>query len=564
MAEKGLFFNAFPSDEYETGYDRNYSADDISDMLSVFGDTGVVKTNNEAGTGIPLGLKVNAGQGLSVAVNIGKAIIRGKGYINNTALTLAVETAPTGSSPRYDYIVLRMDNTQSVSARKTYLAYVKGGDSIPTASDLTRTDDIFELMLAYIAVKPNATSIQQADINDTRGDKSLCPWFTAVKGYDDYYDAIVQQFQSNVTMPSAGRNVITDLASSLFNEKYSIVDVYCNGLKEEDDAYSISVDGNFIAIEFASQKTAGAQISVTLSNFIDGEGLSTAISQYNEWVNDVATIKQAFEFNYLCNGVDDNVRISNIVKTFMDGAGDFYKTLKINVIGNFGFGAPVSGDGSSSSPYCLFDFGTTKNYKRFVLDFSNSGELIYQMTSGKQHIVFKGAHAKFVNMSLAITNDAVNTSVKVFADGGNWIVDSCRFIVSGYRDCILGYCGTYLNCSAKVMNKYGSSWAFFPRVNKLLSIIGGEYTAYTQDNTNDSKSALIGETTNGNVVMTNVSVPTIPISGYYQTHAIWQTNGKISSFGLVSALTISTISGASIAGTIAMSLPKQCWGEIYA
>ena len=35
MAEKSLFFNALPSSEFETGYDRNYNADDISNWLSV-------------------------------------------------------------------------------------------------------------------------------------------------------------------------------------------------------------------------------------------------------------------------------------------------------------------------------------------------------------------------------------------------------------------------------------------------------------------------------------------------------------------------------------------------
>ena len=43
--EKSLFFNALPDNSYETGYDRNYNADDISDWLSVFISTGVVKSS---------------------------------------------------------------------------------------------------------------------------------------------------------------------------------------------------------------------------------------------------------------------------------------------------------------------------------------------------------------------------------------------------------------------------------------------------------------------------------------------------------------------------------------
>ena len=45
MAEKSLFFNAFEDETSETGYDRNYNADDISDWQAAFFETGVIKTD---------------------------------------------------------------------------------------------------------------------------------------------------------------------------------------------------------------------------------------------------------------------------------------------------------------------------------------------------------------------------------------------------------------------------------------------------------------------------------------------------------------------------------------
>ena len=367
MAEKGLFFNAFPDEKYETGYDRNYSADDISDWLSIICENGVVKTDNEAGTGIPQGLKVVAAEGMNVTVNVGKATIRGKGYINNSLLTLPIATAPTGSTPRYDLVILRQDNTQSVNARKNYILIISV-DHIPTISDLTRNNDIYDLLLGYITVQPNATSIQQTYITDTRGDEELCPWFTAVKGYDDYYDAIIQRFEYDTTLSTSSTIVITDLASNLYNDKYSLINVYVNGLKEESDNYTIDATNQFIKITFSSQKNAGADISVILNNFVDGEGLSTAIDEYNQWVEDVADLKTLKEFNYYCNGSTDNVEIANIVNNFFTNASYRYNQgFKLNIIGNFGYSAAMSGDGSVASPYVYFNFEKTNVSNKRVM-----------------------------------------------------------------------------------------------------------------------------------------------------------------------------------------------------
>ena len=205
MAEKSLFFNALPSSDTPTGYDRNYNADDISDWLSVVWDNGVVKG----------GLNVTAATGMTVNLNVGRAAIKGKAYINNAITSFTV--APNGaSSTRYDYIILRFNN--NVAVRTIEAMLVTGTTSLPTtAGSLTREGNIYDLMLCYIAVAPNASSIVQANITDTRGyDNSVnssgtpvygdladaCPYFTAVKGYDNYYDAIIQTFESVVTLQS--------------------------------------------------------------------------------------------------------------------------------------------------------------------------------------------------------------------------------------------------------------------------------------------------------------------------------------------------------------------------
>ena len=153
----------------------------------------------------------------------------------------------------------------------------------------------------------------------------------------------------------AGKVVTTSLLSSLYNDAYSIIEVYTNGIRENDNAYTVGTSGEYITITFTAAKNAGAVITVDLGNFIDGEGLSTAIANYNQFVADVTEQQQANEYNYYCNGTTDNSNISTIVNNFINGGSD-YKSLKLNIIGNFGYSYMAGGSGTSVCPYQLFSF----------------------------------------------------------------------------------------------------------------------------------------------------------------------------------------------------------------
>lgn len=556
MAQKGLFFNALPNDEYETGYDRNYSADDISDWLKAVITTGIIKTDQESGTSEPLGLKVVAKSQMQVSVNAGMACIEGKPYVNDSQLTITLDTAPTGANPRYDCIILRMNNVQNVEGRRTYLTK-RSFDSVPSVSNLTRTNSYYDLLLGYVIVQPNATAIQQTDIVDCRGDAELCPWLTAVKGYEDYYDALVQRFESDITLSSAGRVAVTDLAVSLYNGKYSLISVYCNGLREDEEDYSVDTSNEYITINFTATKSAGAQISVILENFIDGEGLENVLDQYNELVAQVANLNKINEYNYYCNGSTDNAEITNIVNDFLESDGAYYKTLKLNIIGSFGMTAPMSGDGTSSSPYKIFAFGNNSGNRRFILDFTNCDNIVMNIPNNSYTTIFDGQNCFIEGASIVASN---STAVIVgFENHARVRCDNCRFWIFGSSDSVVAYRGTFINCKAEVRNEAGVSYCFYPKQNNVLLVIeGGEYLAYTKDSS--SRSAIVGLQYNSAVVMTNVSAPTSAKSGMYQTHAIYHYNlGKLTCVGLISALTITTTTGANVWGTIALSLYNHVW-----
>lgn len=545
MAEKSLFYNAFKSSKYPTGYDRNYNADDLSDWFSIVCDTGVLKG----------GLKVKPStSGLKVIAESGKATINGKGYINESELELSLETAPTGTKNRYDLIVLRKDNTPVENARKTYLKVITGDDTIPTVSDLTRDSNIYDLLIAYVTVRPSATSISASDIIDCRGKPGLCPYFTAVKGYDDYYDAIIQEFQSDTTLDSTSVLVTTDIASSLYNDKYSLVDVYTNGLKESEGQYSVSTSGGFVTITFTTAKSAGSKINVVLSNFIDGEGMSTALSEYNTLVKDVATLKKANKNIYICNGKVDNLAITNLVNTFIDGGTD-YDSMRLKIIGNFGFGGFAGGDGTSASPYKVFDFHSGN--RKVILDFSDCSEITID---GQNFTVFFNAkNLKVEGLNLTMSGESAAKTIRVFnnVSGGNIECVDCRFSLNGYQDSLIAVNGTFTNCRGSVLNVVNNSYCFLPSAIGILRLYGGEYYAYTRSSS--AKSAIVGQSQNEAVsILNGVNAPTVYRSGCYQTNAIYQLGGIVNSTDLITTLSVTVISGKSnVVGTIQANKPSQ-------
>lgn len=556
MAEKSLFFNALPDATSQTGYDRNYNADDISDWLSVIWETGVVKTNTI--NGAPTGLKVVATTGMNISVNAGKAAIRGKAYINNAAKTFTITTAPTGSATRYDYIVLKLDN--NVSARSIQLELRTGTSTIPSVMNLTRNNNVYELMLAYISVKPNATSITTADITDKRGDIFICPWFTAVKGYEDYYDAIMQTYERSVTMASAGTTVITNLAASLYNNKYSIIEVYTNGIKEPKTAYNVSTSGGFIVITFTASKAAGAKITVDLGNFIDGEGLSTAIAGYTQFTADVTALNTKNQYTYVCNGINDNILIGNIVRSFLS-AGTDYGTMKLNVIGNIGMTVPAYGDGTVSNPNAWFNFNTESN-RKVIIDFSSCGQIAPTITDGTYNNIFHSNNdIHIIGANIVVSNTATNTIIRIMnTTYGSCKFENCRFYITAYKDSLIALRGTFNNCRGSVANVTENSYCFLPASNSVVKINGGEYYAYTGDS--NKQSAIVGQSGADAVsILYGVSAPTSARTGYYQTNSLIQYvgGGMLNCTDLISELPLVVAAGISnIRGTIAKS-KKDVW-----
>lgn len=548
MAEKALFFNALRDETQPTGYDRNYNADDISDWLDVVMSTGVIKSNT--------GLKVTAAGGMSVSVNAGKAVINGKPYRNDAAKVFTIDTAPTGSGSRVDLIVLRFDRNTSV--RNTYLAYKKGtGASVPA---LIRTDLIYELALAKITVAPAVTEITAAAITDLRGDREstvitttgqslgFCPYLTAAKGYDDYYDAIVLEYKDAVTLSAQSATVIFNIPQYGWTG-VDIVNVYTNGIKERESAYTIS--GNVIT--FTAAKSAGTVVEVVVNKFIDGEGLGTALEQYKELQTIVLNLQKTDVYNYVCNGVDDNVRISKIVEEFLN-AGTDYSELTLNICGTFGASTPYAGSGTSTNLYQWIRAGAgSATNRRVVLDFGNCSQINFNCSANMHYIVFYGLNVYVKNCNVVASGE--EATVYMFSTAGATYAraENCRFWItaaSGY----IARGGYFQNCRGSITTTNGDAFCFNTLSGGLLRVFGGEYWAYAPT-ANQSAVIYVNAAQTGAVVNTySMSCPTLARSGYVQSRAInCNTNDAKCSF----TDTITTLEvyaeGQNIRGTIAAS-----------
>lgn len=237
MAEKSGFFNAL---EVGGEYDRTYNADDYCNNLGAIISNGVRRSGADD-------LKITA-NGLDVSMAVGRAWIEGHYYLNDTAKAIATITPPTGTLSRMDAVFIRLD--KSTAVREVKAVYRQGSASAaPKALSPVRTDTIYELKLADILVKANASNVT---IYDTRGDKTVCGWVTSPVGYEDYFTSLDGQFD---TWFDEMKGQLSEDAAGNLQNQISILTAYISQLQpvtiyeydKENDDQSYSNNGMILS-----------------------------------------------------------------------------------------------------------------------------------------------------------------------------------------------------------------------------------------------------------------------------------------------------------------------------
>lgn len=516
--------------------DRVYTAKDIRKPYDVVFTDGIMpEADGTAGET----LKVKLVGGMAISVNAGNAKLGGAWFENTAVYNITLDAA--ASAVRYDCVILRNDDSDAVREPSIY---IKSLTAIPKVADLTRTENIYEVCLAYIRVPALATSISSADIIDTREDGSLCNVMSGVGA------TVVRTFRNTVYSESAGQTRIT-IGIPQYNKSRDHLTVIIEGRILSESAYTIP-SNTYVELAIGLP-VIGTRIDFEVRKSVNAAGADTVVQEVGGLINEMANVRKTLEHHYYCNGRTDNVNISDIITAFQSGGTDF-GSMRLVIHGTFGATSPKGGAGTTDNPYYWFRAaqGVASN-RRVILDFTDCKEMRINCDSGTVNIIFFGMDCHVIGANVIASG---GTTIYMFSTAGGTTVyaENCRFWITCDSGGFIARSGTFKNCRASVTNSGLHSYCFAPISASLLRLEGGEYYAYTASV--DHVSAVVGLTSGENAVavLFGVNAPTSARSGYRQTHAIYQTTGKISSAYLISALPIQEVSGAaSYNGTIELS-----------
>lgn len=184
-------------------------------------------------------LQVIASNNMTLSVLPGGCHIEGtRGYeASKRDITIS---AAHPSLKRIDRIVIRMDDSDSVRGIEIYK---KEGvpSTTPTAPELIRESNYYELALADVYVMPAATEITNNNIVDVRLDRELCgmvvPAFPTPLNLESISNQYVGLLQSAVEGTAAGnlQNAINKLRLDIRTANIGVIDVHINSPSLESE-----------------------------------------------------------------------------------------------------------------------------------------------------------------------------------------------------------------------------------------------------------------------------------------------------------------------------------------
>lgn len=141
-----------------------------------------------------------------VKVMPGKLWIQGR-FGKEIEVSDFVFDAASSTAPRIDIIVAELNKPN----REVTLKYIKGTPATtPTAPELVRTSDVYQICLAQCTIRRNATKVNQSDILDTRSNTVLCGYVSGVITQVDtqtlFNQYLAKMEELNSLMEELGKN----------------------------------------------------------------------------------------------------------------------------------------------------------------------------------------------------------------------------------------------------------------------------------------------------------------------------------------------------------------------
>ena len=462
-------FNSVINQSTKKG-DRTINANHLRRWLSSVNSDGVSRQFDE--------LKLEVDNELNVILKKGIGFVDGCSMFLESPLTITLDASSTNGD-RIDTIGYRLTN----SIRKV-LPYYKTGDvGTEKAPEIVSNSDIIEIPLWNIRVRQGATTVSEEDFADLR--KYVVSSATYFKRYN----------QTKET-----KSVVSSLVITVpFNNATDDVEVLVNGIVLLDSQYSIQ--GN--AIIFNQAIASGNEIQVNVWHFMEGTGTVDSLNKVAVLQETINTLHQYF---YFCNGVDDNVKLSEIAQNFLNARGTFageptYSQIEIVVCGRLGISSNLYGSGTSEDPYYYFNFGDDLTGTRTIyFNFGNCKriEIDAPVTDGAYTRVFNGSRINIRNISLDINS---GYTVDVFYGTKLHIEDSEFWMATSSSCKVVNGDGFFKNVRTSIESSGGNAFGFYSR-GGLTRVIGGTHYAGTNGSSTSSASFyVINADSNSNNVL---------------------------------------------------------------
>lgn len=393
MAIESGFFNSIEttaSDGSKT-YDREYYAIDFANYLNKVVSNGVFATPSN-------NLQILASTGMNVVVKNGEGRINGYWVRNTSDYTITIDPADVILN-RIDRIVMQLNHEN----RQIDIVYKVGTLATnPVAPELVRTEQIEEYSLARIYVSKNATTIYQSNITDTRPLENECGliatmgkmesnnYFIQMQNYvDNFMDekstefkdwfedvkdevtatSLYREYQALYKSNVTGQSIITIPTSiNYVHNGLDILNVYINGMRlVKDVEYTINADGTSITLANPLD-VATQDVEFVNKKSIEDSVAENVVIQVETLQDDVNNLSRC---TYVASGSEDNIKLSNIVKNFLDGTGD-YSSVSKNASMKIAVSGTLKIDNLIDSQ-SLFDFSSSTTSNRIVtIDFGNA------------------------------------------------------------------------------------------------------------------------------------------------------------------------------------------------
>lgn len=516
---KGFAFNS-------VGDDRSYDANDLCDWLKSTNSNGVRANPVDQLKVIP-----PTTSDLIVQVTAGVGLINGHSMELSNTLSILLDDAPPASvgQSRIDIVGFRIN----YSDRRMEIFYRPGTPAAnPTIPELIQNKTYYELCLAEITVTAGLSTIGESNIHDTR-DSDKC-------GFVISTTTIFTQDEKSFVTETTTTMFTIDL--EVFNPKLDIVNITVNGNKLAKEQFFIQ--GRNVILK--SPVYANNTITYTIWHFIDaGKVLANNMSQVEEVSEEV---NKMVKYYYFCNGVNDNMVLSQLAQDFLAGTGDYvgvdtYAQMEIVVCGSIGISSEYSGDGETY-PYTYFAFGRASSQTRTIyFNFSNCDIIkISNIPTNKNAIIFSGADINIRNVALDVSGpnqEAVGYKVDIF-NGQNIHCEDSEFWMTTVGDCCVGRCcGLFENVRTSILSTTGNAFCFYGN-GRLTRVIGGMHHAWSNSSNQKSTSNPSGvesvcfyvekNQTENVIHVTMANMPEHSRSGYTQSRPVKINNGYATFF----------------------------------